>query len=136
MTGIGPASAIDEAWNEADRYYSGHAFASELHAYSCVSSAAKLRKRKSLEIRGSGYVVESLQASLWCLLNSTSFEEAVLKAVNLGDDTDTTGAITGALAGLHYGLDSIPQAWRLRLARFNDLDVLFNAFVVRVGSLA
>jgi ADP-ribosyl-[dinitrogen reductase] hydrolase len=65
-----------------------------------------------------------------------SFEEALLGAVNLGDDTDTTAAITGALAGIRYGLEAIPADWRARLSRFNDLDALINAFVARVGSFA
>ena len=60
----------------------------------------------------------------------------MLRAVNLGDDTDTTAAITGALAGIRYGLEAIPADWRTKLARFNDLDALFNAFVARVRSFA
>jgi ADP-ribosyl-[dinitrogen reductase] hydrolase len=65
--------------------------------------------------KGSGYVVESLEAAIWCFLTSSSFEEAVLKAVNLGDDSDTTGAITGQIAGAYYGYEGIPQRWRDRL---------------------
>lgn len=63
------------------------------------------------DIKSTGYVVYSLEASLWCLLKSSSYEEAVLKAVNLGDDTDTIGAITGGLAGLLYGYEAIPKDW-------------------------
>ena len=63
------------------------------------------------EIRSSGYVVDTLEAAVWCLANTDSFETALLKAVNLGDDTDTVGAVTGALAGLYYGYTSIPEAW-------------------------
>ncbi len=58
------------------------------------------------DIRSSGYVVDSLEASLWALANSDSYKDAVLTAINLGDDTDTTGAICGGLAGIVYGLDS------------------------------
>lgn len=60
------------------------------------------------EIHSSGYVVHTLEASIWCLLTSHSFQEAVLKAVNLGDDTDTTAAVTGGLAALCYGVNEIP----------------------------
>lgn len=60
-------------------------------------------------IKGSGWVIASLEASLWALWNSNSFEEAVLKAVNLGDDSDTTGAVTGQLAGALWGEDGIPK---------------------------
>lgn len=76
------------------------------------------------EIRGSGYVLHSLEASLWCFFNSESYSEAVLKAVNLGEDTDTTGAITGGLAGIYYGFENIPQEWVDELVRRNDIEKL------------
>ncbi len=63
------------------------------------------------EIKSSGFVIDSLEASIWCLLNTDNYKDAVLKAVNLGDDTDTIGALTGALAGLVYGYNSIPNEW-------------------------
>lgn len=62
-------------------------------------------------IDSGGYVVSSLEAGIWCLLTTDSFSEAVLKAVNLGDDADTTGAITGGLAALLYGYEAIPVDW-------------------------
>lgn len=73
------------------------------------------------EINSTGYVLHTLEASLWCLLTTDRFEDAVLKAVNLGDDTDTTGAVTGAWAGLHYGFDAIPSQWINALARSKDI---------------
>lgn len=73
------------------------------------------------EIYSTGYVLYSLEASLWCVLNSNSYEETVLKAVNLGNDTDTTGAIAGGLAGLIYGFENIPKKWKNQLARKNDI---------------
>ena len=60
-------------------------------------------------IKGSGYVVESLEAALWAFAKGNDFRESVLLAVNLGDDADTTGAICGQLAGAYYGLDGIPE---------------------------
>lgn len=68
------------------------------------------------EIQSSGYVIHSLEASLWCLLTTDNYKEAVLKAVNLGSDTDTTAAITGGLAVLTYGENSIPKEWINELA--------------------
>jgi ADP-ribosyl-[dinitrogen reductase] hydrolase len=79
-------------------------------------------------IRGSGYVVHCLEASLWCFLKTENYEEAVLKAVNLGEDTDTTGAVTGGLAGLFYGFEQIPQAWYQEIVRRNDILNLIQRF--------
>jgi ADP-ribosyl-[dinitrogen reductase] hydrolase len=72
---------------------------------------------KSSAIRGSGYVVESLQAALWAFYRSDSFREGCLLAVNLGEDADTTGAVYGQLAGAFYGERAIPETWRERLAK-------------------
>ena len=69
------------------------------------------------EIRSTGYVVDTLEAALWCVLTTNSYRECVLKAVNLGDDTDTVAAIAGGLAGILYGLDSIPEEWLEKLKK-------------------
>lgn len=63
------------------------------------------------EVRSTGYVVDTLEAALWCLATTSRFEDAVLTAVNLGGDTDTVGAVTGGLAGIAYGYDAIPREW-------------------------
>ncbi|WP_226065431.1 ADP-ribosylglycohydrolase family protein [Kaistella polysaccharea] len=76
------------------------------------------------EIFSSGYVLHSLEASIWCLLTTENYKDATLKAVNLGEDTDTTAAIAGGLAGLVYGFDSIPKSWVEQLARKEDIDDL------------
>ena len=68
-------------------------------------------------IRSSGYVVDALEAAVWSLVNADSFETALLKAVNLGDDTDTVGAIAGGLAGLFYTYDAIPEEWLAEIQR-------------------
>jgi len=57
-----------------------------------------------------------LEASIWCFLNTDNYKDAVLKAVNLGGDTDTIAAITGGLAGLYYGIEDIPSEWRNKIA--------------------
>lgn len=75
-------------------------------------------------ISSGGYVLHSQEASLWCFLNSESYSEAVLKAVNLGEDTDTTGAITGGIAGIYYGFDNIPKEWIDVLVRKEDIEEL------------
>ncbi|WP_312819757.1 ADP-ribosylglycohydrolase family protein [Kaistella carnis] len=76
------------------------------------------------EISSSGYVLHSLEASIWCLLTTDNYKEATLKAVNLGEDTDTTAAITGGLAGLLYSFDTIPENWVEQLARQEDIEDL------------
>lgn len=76
------------------------------------------------EINSSGYVVDTLEASVWSLLTTGSYADAVLRAVNLGEDTDTTGAVTGTLAGLLYGYDAIPREWVQALARSEEIETL------------
>jgi ADP-ribosyl-[dinitrogen reductase] hydrolase len=84
------------------------------------------------EVASSGYVMHTLQASLWCLLTTRHFEECVLKAVNLGGDTDTTGCVAGGLAGVHYGLEQVPHSWRSALARRDEVEALFDRFAAVV----
>ncbi|MBW4613247.1 MAG: ADP-ribosylglycohydrolase family protein [Desmonostoc vinosum HA7617-LM4] len=86
------------------------------------------------EISSGGYVIDTLEASLWCLLNSSSYSEAVLKAVNLGGDTDTTAAVTGGLAGIYYGVEAIPQQWIEQIARKQDIINLVERFARAVYS--
>ncbi len=73
------------------------------------------------EIRTSGYVLHTLQAALWCLLTTSGYAECILKAVNLGDDTDTTAAVVGGLAGLWYGDHTIPADWLAALAKGDEV---------------
>lgn len=79
-------------------------------------AAGSFKDKGPPEIRGTGYVVDSLEAALWAFYNSDSFEEGALLAVNLGDDADTTGAVYGQLAGAYYGERAIPASWRRKLA--------------------
>ena len=80
------------------------------------------RDREPPEIRGSGYVVSSLEAALWAFVNANDFREAVLRAVNLGDDADTTGAVCGQFAGAYWGESGIPAKWLTDLARKDMLE--------------
>jgi ADP-ribosyl-[dinitrogen reductase] hydrolase len=74
------------------------------------------KRKKPPEIRGTGYVVKSLEAALWAFHASDDFRTGCLLAVNLGDDADTTGAVYGQLAGAFYGFEAIPESWRTKLA--------------------
>ncbi len=85
------------------------------------------------QIRGSGYVVESLEAALWCFLQTDTFEDAVLTAVNLGDDADTTGAICGQVAGAFYGQDAIPAKWREKLTLGQEIADLADRLFAAMG---
>ena len=69
------------------------------------------------------YVITTLEAALYCLLETSNFKDAVLKAVNLGRDTDTVGAVCGGLAGIYYGYDDIPQEW---ISEIPQMDFVFN----------
>ena len=77
-------------------------------------------------IKSTGYVVDALEAAVWSLITTGNFGEALLKAVNLGDDTDTVGAIAGGLAGLYYGYDKIPADWLAAIKRRDWIEELCN----------
>ena len=79
-------------------------------------AAGSFKNKQPPEIRGTGYVVQALEAALWAFWHSDDFEAGALAAVNLGDDADTTGAIYGQLAGAYYGINAIPDSWRSKLA--------------------
>ena len=78
-------------------------------------ATGSFKRRNPPQIRGSGYVVQSLEAALWAFYHSNSFEEGCLMAVNLGDDADTTGAIYGQIAGAYYGAEQISNRWTFTL---------------------
>ena len=86
-----------------------------LHPMIQEVAQGSFRQKQPPAIEGSGWVVKSLEASLWAFHDADSFEEAVLRAVNLGDDADTTGAVYGQLAGAFYGETGIPEVWRRRV---------------------
>lgn len=79
------------------------------------------RAKSADDIRGAGYVIQSLEAALWCFSVTNTFEEAVLAATTLGDDADTTAAVCGQIAGAFYGAGGIPSAWLQRLAMVDFL---------------
>lgn len=83
----------------------------EMHADTRAVIQGSYRTKKRDEISSSGFVIDSLEAALWCFWHSDSFAEGALLAANLGDDADTVAAIYGQLAGAFYGYDAIPREW-------------------------
>lgn len=87
-------------------------------------------------VRGTGYVVDALEAALWCVAASSDFRGAVLRAANLREDADTTAAIAGQLAGAIYGLKGIPAEWRERVAWRDRLEIVARTLARSAGALA
>jgi len=87
-----------------------------------------VRKIAFEDIKSTGYVVDTLEATLWMLFNTESYNQAVIGAVNLGGDTDTIGACTGALAGIKYRLESMNPKWRQELLRYDYIDNMCYCF--------
>ena len=93
-------------------YYQSHdAYASEITHFTRLTDVPAFSALSADAINSGGYVIDTLEASIWSLLTTDNFSTAVLRAINLGRDTDTTGAVTGGLAGLYYGFDEIPEMW-------------------------
>lgn len=109
---------LQKGMDRAYQYYrqdlSNHRELEQYHRLDDLSEFKELSKEK---IKSSGYVVDTLEAAVWCLLHSHSYKETVLMAVNLGEDTDTVGAVAGGLAGLYYKEEGIPQEWTQVLQR-------------------
>lgn len=82
----------------------------------------EIEKYPEAEIKSTGYVVDTLEAALWCFLKTNDYQSCVLKAVNLGNDTDTVAGIAGILAGIYYGLDNIPLKWLKILVNKEEID--------------
>jgi len=118
IRGIDRELVLSNTWEPLQRLRQIHA----IHPEIAEVAAGSFRCKRPPEIVGSGYVVKSLEAALWAIHAAKDFREAVLRAVNLGDDADTTGAVCGQLAGACWGESGIPQEWRDGLARREMID--------------
>ncbi len=127
LKGVAPAAAYASSVENALVAYERHPFGPELFHFQRFLSG-RIQDLPEPQMDSGGYVVHTLEASVWCLLNSASFSEAVLKAVNLGGDTDTTGCVAGGLAGICYGLPAIPRGWIDAIVRKDDIEALFVEF--------
>ncbi len=113
MQGIDRSEVLAEDWEPLERLRKSE----PLHPAIEEIAAGSFRTKSPPQIQGSGYVVRSLEAALWAFHDAPDFETAVLKAVNLGDDADTTGAVCGQFAGAYWGESGIPEALRDGLAQ-------------------
>jgi ADP-ribosyl-[dinitrogen reductase] hydrolase len=104
-----------------------------LHPLIQEIAQGSFRQKQPPAIQGSGWVVKSLEASLWAFHKASSFDEAVLRAVNLGDDADTTGAICGQLAGAYWGESGISESLRTGLARMDMLEDALKGILSNQG---
>ncbi|MFX0548774.1 ADP-ribosylglycohydrolase family protein [Hathewaya histolytica] len=117
-----------------NEYYSGDEYKEEINNFhSILKEDISLCKKE--EIKSTGYVIDTLYASIWCLLNSISYKETVLKAVNLGGDTDTIAAVAGGLAGIFYGIESIPKIWVQKIAKKAEIMNLINKFTKAMSKI-
>jgi ADP-ribosylglycohydrolase len=115
------------------KFFDQH-FQTPLHdeVMTIVQGSYKTKNGYEDGIRGKGFIISSLEAALWAFYNDEdSFETGVLLAVNLGDDTDTTAAIYGQLAGAVYGIEGIPQRWRDQLFQTDFLITLANGLYIK-----
>ncbi|PLS18899.1 hypothetical protein CVD28_00420 [Bacillus sp. M6-12] len=124
---IQPKEAYQKTVRIITDYYTQQGFADELIYFERIlqQDISLLEKE---DIESSGYVIHSLEATLWCFLNHSTYREVVLSAIQLGGDTDTIGALAGGLAGMYYGYSTIPSKWVRKIARKNDIVDLSNRF--------
>lgn len=132
LNGANPLEAYKQTIEKVLPIYKQSPYLAELARFARVFSG-EIGQYEESKIESGGYVIHTLEASIWCLLTTSSYEEAVLKAVNLGDDTDTTATVTGGLAGLYYGLPAIRPDWLQALARHDDIEKLFGALILNCG---
>ena len=116
LNGTGKASLLSERYSPVLGMWEERPLEPEVDEV----ASGSFREKSPPEIRGSGYVVRSLEAALWAFHRSASFEEGCLLAANLGDDADTIAAVYGQLAGAFYGEGGIPEGWHSKLA-YRDL---------------
>lgn len=108
--------------SEQDKYRNLYFLGEQLFENYTVEKAQSIFSKE--QIKSSGYVVDTIEAAFWCLLTTKSYKECVIKAVNLGEDTDTVAAVAGGLAGALYGYEAIPEKWRRTLIKREYIEEL------------
>ena len=120
LNGLTKEMLLSQNYCPVEGYWDSYPLADEITEI----ASGSFKQRQPPEIRGTGYVVQSLEAALWAFYTTNSFREGSLAAVNLGEDADTTGSVYGQLAGAYYGEREIPESWRSKLA-FRELITSF-----------
>ena len=127
LNGATPREAYRQTQSDIQAYYGSHPYSSELATFKQILRE-DIATSPEDNIASTPYVVHTLEAGLWCLLNNNSYRDTVLAAVNLGSDTDTTAAVAGGLAGIYYGFDTIPESWRNHIAKKDEIQALAKRF--------
>jgi ADP-ribosylglycohydrolase len=125
MHGIPREQVLDPGWEPVRQAHDRSPLDPEI----LEIASGSFRTRKPPQIQGSGYVVRSLEAALWAFHDATDFRHAVLRAVNLGDDADTTGAVCGQLGGAFFGESGIPAEWRRDLAGQDQINRILERLI-------
>jgi ADP-ribosylglycohydrolase len=120
LSGSSKEEILSSRYTPVPGFWDRRPLISEIDEIACGS----FKRKNPPEIQGTGYVVRSLEAALWSFYKTDSFEAAILKAANLGDDADTTAAICGQLAGAYYGESGIPKKWLDKLAMRKEITEL------------
>lgn len=128
VTGVSKEVLLSERYSPVEDYFNEHLLDQDIDNV----ASGSFKHKNPPEIRGSGYVVESLEAALWAFYKSENFKDGCLMAVNLGDDADTTGAIYGQIAGAYYGEKGMPQKWCDNLAKYD----LIDSFIERLYNIS
>ena len=127
------STAVEMGVYNAVKYYEKHdEFEGELCNYNRLIDKS-FSKTPVNNIKSSGYVVDTLEVAIWCLLNTKNYKDCVLLAVNLGEDTDTVAAVAGGLAGLYYGCDDIPKEWLEAIAKREYIESLCNVLSIALS---
>lgn len=116
------ASILQVGVDDARRFYmKDESNLTQLSYYNRMVDLEAFKEVPREEIRSTGYVVDSLEAAVWALITTDNIEEALLKAVNLGEDTDTVAAIAGGLGALHYGYENVRLDWRTAIVKEGEI---------------
>lgn len=128
VNGASKEELLSENYSPVQKYWEAHPFTPEV----AEIASGSFKRREPPEIKGSGYVISTLEAALWAFYKSDSFKEGCLKVINLGDDADTTAAVYGQLAGAYYGKDAIPESWQKKLT----LNEMISSFAEQLLSFS